>query len=520
MGRSSKIPVSSGTLEWTPCYAKAECGRLEVPMDYDNPDGAKVILAVLRQKATDMENYKGPVIFNSGGPSNSGIDFLQDEIGVSDRQDLIHDLVGRNHDIIVYDPRSFARSVPRISCWATEQRRSVWAASSPGIPAQYDDPVYLANLQYRARIENSACVDMMGESGILEHVSSTHSARDVHSIMTALGQEKLRFLGQSYGCLLGTFFASMFPEKIERLVCDGNIDPHEITNGTFLTTPPDTDELFDFFASSCAADEQCPLHLDSAAEVRARIDSILENLRSSPVFVPLGEGAEFNYNVQWTPYSAVAMTLIGIVGLPFLAFRDAALALFAIEQGGFGTAENFLAEKPWPRGSDFLDTTYRSPLDPDAGRKGNLGNKYPPTEDWTICNDLPAMPEDLEQFKEWLDRARAQDTIAAAVVGQVLNCMGRTVRAKGLYTGPFGGNTSYPMLFTNARVDPSTSSRMAYSNAEQFPGSGLIVYEGYGHSVMWYADCVKQHINNYFQDGTLPPEDHGCVLDIPINWGG
>lgn len=37
---------------------------------------------------------------------------------------------------------------------------------------------------------------------------------------------------------------------------------------------------------------------------------------------------------------------------------------------------------------------------------------------------------------------------------------------------------------------------------------------------MWFADCVKKHINKYFQDGTLPPEDHGCVLDMPINWGG
>jgi hypothetical protein len=61
-----QIPVSSGTLEWVPCYIKADCARLEVPMDYDDPEGVKVILAVVRHKATDTENYKGPVIFNSG----------------------------------------------------------------------------------------------------------------------------------------------------------------------------------------------------------------------------------------------------------------------------------------------------------------------------------------------------------------------------------------------------------------------------------------------------------------------
>jgi pimeloyl-ACP methyl ester carboxylesterase len=399
----------------------------------------------------------------------------------------------------MYDPRSYSRSVPRISCWATEQRRNLWAVSSPGIAAQYNDPAFLATLQHRARIENSACVDMMGDSGILEHVSTTHSARDLHSLMTALGQEKLRYLGQSYGCLLGTFFASMYPDKVERLVCDGNIDPREVLNGNFATKPGDTDQLLDFFAESCAADEQCLLHLPSSKDVRKRVDTILEYSRFAPAFASLGQ---WDYNIHPPTFTALLTQILpGAIGNPYWTFGGIAFALALVEQGGMGTAENLLAETPWPSESAFTDTIYRSPHDPDAGRKG-FSNKYPITEDWTICNDLPAMPEDLKEFKAILDEARAQDQLAAAVVGQVLNCMGRQVRAKGLYTGklldlaslqdlttdmrkgPFGGNTSHPILFTNARVDPSTSVRMAYSNAEIFTDSSLLVYEAVGVSTL------------------------------------
>ncbi|SPO01789.1 uncharacterized protein DNG_04462 [Cephalotrichum gorgonifer] len=505
----ANIP-SSPSLKWVPCYAKADCARLEVPMDYDDPNGAKVTLAVIRYRATDKKNYKGPVLFNSGGPGNSGVDWF------GEWGDKLHNAVGLNHDIVSWDPRSFSRSVPRISCWATEQRRNLWAATSPGVPTQYDDISFLATLQHRAEIENSACVDMMGESGILDHISSTHHARDLHALMTALGQKKIRYVGQSYGCLLGTFFASMFPDKIERMTCDGNLDPREVVSGEYLNKQSDAGLLLDFFCEVCAAESTCAIHEPTAEGVKARFDAILKKARTDLSIIPVP--SPFDYLRQLPTYTLVLGIMATAVSNPYKQFPDIAKLLALIEAGGMGTNENLLSAAPWAGASEFTDTTYRSPNDPDAGRKG-FYNKYPASEDWTVCNDVAEVPSDLVSLKERVDLVKSQGPLEAARLVSLIACLGRKVRAKGLYTGPFGGKTSHPIFFTNARVDPATSVRMAYANSKMFSGSGLLVYEAYGHSMVLDSPCVVKHINTYFQNGTLPPADAECKDEYPITWG-
>jgi pimeloyl-ACP methyl ester carboxylesterase len=470
-------------------------------MDYDEPDGEKVILAVTRRNATDKENYMGPVLYNAGGPNTSGIDWF------ALWADILHDLVGRNHDIVTWDARSFSRSVPRISCWATQQRRSLWQASSPGLVTQYDDMAYLETHFHRHRVESSACIDMVGDTGILQHVSSTHNARDLHSLITALGQDKLRYVGQSYGCMLAVFFASMFPDQVERIVCDGNLDPREMRKGNFLLDTVDTSGfLLDFFAESCAANSSCALHEPTAEAVKTRLDAIIENSRFDLATPPIP--TQFDYIVQPSSFTLAIGLLSGVTANPYTSFANVARALVAIEAGGIRTPESQLATTEWAGAAAFTDTKYRSPMDPDAGPKG-FYNMYPQTEDWTICNDLVPLDDDLEGFKKALDEKKAQGPLQAASFSRSLGCMARKTRAKGTYTGelhfvlssvimfhgsydsdssdlqyqgPFGGNTSHPILFTNARFDPVTYVEMAHSNHEMFDGSGLLVYEAYGVS--------------------------------------
>ncbi|KAH7316861.1 Alpha/Beta hydrolase protein [Stachybotrys elegans] len=504
------IPASS-TLEWVPCYNRRECARLEVPMNYQDPEGAKVTLAVIRLRATETDNYKGPVLFHSGGPHNSGVDWLATEDWARD----LHRVVGHNHDIVAWDPRSFSRSTPRVSCWANEQRRNIWSATAPGLPTQYDDIAFIATLRQRSRIEHSACLDMMDETGILEYTSTTHGAHDVLALMTALGQDKLRFMGQSYGCVHATFFASMFPDKVERIVCDGNLSPPDLVSGDFIDQPLDIEPLLDWVAAQCATNSSCALHEDTAEAVRERINNIVINSRLSPVFVPTA--SVFDYVTQ-PPTQAVALGgLQSLVGNPYSNMPNIMRLLAAIEAGVTTTAEDQLESVQWPSAALFNDTRYRSPMDPDAGRKPFF-NRYPQTEDWHSCNDLPEQEDDIVAFKERLDEAMTRGPIGGGLFSRFFGCIGRPRRPKGVYPGPFGGNTSYPILFTNARVDPSTSVRGAYNNHRIFPGSGLLVYEAYGHSMVFNTQCAVDHINKYFQDGTLPPANATCREEYTIAW--
>lgn len=107
--------------------------------------------------------------------------------------------------------------------------------------------------------------------------------------------------------------------------------------------------------------------------------------------------------------------------------------------------------------------------------------------------------------------------------------------------GPFGGNTSFPILFVNS-WDIITPVESAVRNAEIFPGSSLVTLDSYGvssprlwppsdgqrctanpflqHGITMYSECVKDHVYAYFQNGTVPEFNSTCN-DIPeIGYGG
>ncbi|WP_242613768.1 alpha/beta fold hydrolase [Herbihabitans rhizosphaerae] len=204
-------------VEWTQCTnqdlidAGAECAKVKVPLDYSNPGGEKIDIAISRVKHTSSSDaYQGVVLGNPGGPGGSGLDMSL--IG-----SRIPSGVGAYYDWIGFDPRGVGDSGPTLSC-------------GPDQGIKYDQPDLVPRsditeqaLKDKASGHADACGKNSGE--LLKHIKTTDAAEDMESIRLALGVEQINYFGYSYGTYLGPVYSTMFPGKVKRMILDGNVDP-------------------------------------------------------------------------------------------------------------------------------------------------------------------------------------------------------------------------------------------------------------------------------------------------------
>lgn len=202
-------------LTWESCYDEGhDCARLDVPMDWIDPtDAQRVVLAVIRIRATDKSDYKGPVFFNPGGPGGSGVAAMRD------RGAQLQAIIGKNYDLISWDPRGVGASIPRVSCWNSPEQDRLWALQDVGVVGSHPGVVYDAYA--RAMAFSQSCEQAMNASGLLQHISTPSHARDLLELVKQTGNEKLKYWGFSYGTLLGGTFAALYPDRVARLVSDG-----------------------------------------------------------------------------------------------------------------------------------------------------------------------------------------------------------------------------------------------------------------------------------------------------------
>ena len=226
----------SNHLEWTPCYTKEKCARLLVPLDYDTPDGPAAAIAVRMIPATDKENYRGTIFVNPGGPGGAAT-YL-----VGRRGEQLSSIVGPSFDILGFDPRGTGWSTPTARCFDTDSDREIWNVQEGHSLLNASEPS-VGLFHARAKLLAQRCEHKIGgEWGIGRFVSTANVARDMLEISQMLGQDQVQFWGfvsapclvsphgdaehraQSYGSVLGQYFAAMYPDKVKRVVVDGVYD--------------------------------------------------------------------------------------------------------------------------------------------------------------------------------------------------------------------------------------------------------------------------------------------------------
>ncbi|RXG48374.1 hypothetical protein VDGE_07674 [Verticillium dahliae] len=422
-------------------------------MDYGACNSPYVTLAVIRLPAEDKENYKGPLFVNPGGPGGSGVDLVRQ--GGS----FIAEMLGANHDLISWDIRA-------------------------RMPDQYNDDSFIATLLHRAKIQNSVCADRLGDSGNLAHISTANHARDVNSILTALGEDTIRFYGASWGSALGATFATMYPDKIERMILEANVDIVEHSAGNWGRGFADSDALIDWFFEECVNTEECAIHEPTADGVKKRFESILEYSKQNPIYGRTPGPLVYAGNIQHT-YVSEAPTYSALL----VQIRSALVDSAALS-----------------------DTVFRDSNNPDDW----IGPQYA-SDEFTICGDWPELPDGVDDIKNLPAEAVGRHRLGAAEVDVKLSCIG-VPRPRRRFEGPYGANTSFPIFFLNARLDNITPLRSALANSALFPGSELVILEGCGHVFIPQSICMNEHARSYMQDGTMPKANTTCPEFMDILW--
>lgn len=269
-------PKVGAPIEWKGCPAdvsdavqtppEAECGKLAVPVDYDDRDGDSATLALIRIPARGQKI--GSLVVNPGGPGESGVNAAK-----TLAQSLPRTVRDR-FDLVGFDPRGVASSSPAVWCNSDEDNDRL--RQDPQVDYS---PEGVAHIEQLTKEFVQRCIDKMGDK-FLANVGTANVIRDLDMLREALGDPKLTYLGYSYGTRIGALYAEQYPDKVRAMVLDGAIDPNADPIEADVRQAKAFQKAFDDYAADCAKSPDCPLGTDpkKAVEVyRSLVDPLVDD---------------------------------------------------------------------------------------------------------------------------------------------------------------------------------------------------------------------------------------------------
>lgn len=258
-------------LKWRNCGVEGfQCTTMIAPLDYKKPDSGDIKLAVARKKATGPGKRIGSLLVNPGGPGGSAIEYLQSYAAVGYPAQ-----VRARYDMVAIDPRGVARSEPVVCLTGPQMDTYTQVDQTP------DDAGEVTDLGGAYKQFASGCEKRSGE--VLPHVSTVETARDMDMLRALLGDEKLHYVGASYGTFLGATYAGLFPARVGRLVLDGAMDPSLNAVDLNRDQTAGFETAFQAFAADCVKKAGCPLGTTSTADAATRLKRLFADLDARPI---------------------------------------------------------------------------------------------------------------------------------------------------------------------------------------------------------------------------------------------
>lgn len=464
-------PYYGQKLRWRDCGVEGfQCATMKAPLDYGKPGAGDVELAVSRAKATGPGKRIGSLLVNPGGPGGSAVDYLQGYAGIGYPAP-----VRARYDMVSIDPRGVARSEP-VECLSGKDMDAYTQVDQTP-----DDKGEVAEL--RASFEKFAegCEKRSGK--ILPHVSTVEAARDMDILRSLLGDEKLHYVGASYGTFLGATYADLFPARVGRLVLDGAMDPSLPAVDINRDQTAGFEGAFQSFAADCVKQTDCPLGTSSTADAATTLKELFAELDSEPV--PTGETRQLTESLATT---GVIAAMYDEAAWPQL--REAV----AGAQRGDGSGLLALADSYYER--------------EPSGEYANLmfANAAVNCLDLAPAFDGPAAAEKaLPEFE------KASPVFGRGFAWAALNCGSWPVDPTGTPHRTEAEGAA-PIVVVGTTRDPATPYKWAESLAEQLSSGTLLTYEGDGHTAYGRgSDCIDTAINTYLLEGTPPKDGKKCT---------
>ncbi|KAI5119054.1 hypothetical protein M0805_005920 [Coniferiporia weirii] len=489
--------IPSKTLNWTECYGTFQCARLTVPLDYSDPSGEEAAVALVKSASKyppDHESYRGPILFNPGGPGGSGVALVLLE------SEALRTALGEGFDLIGFDPRGVGMTTPRLSIFKTPlEAGTFYMQQEMNMNATLSS---LGDAYARSHILGKLAADRAGV--VVEHMSTPTVARDMLRIVEASGQDKLQYWGFSYGTVLGATFAAMFPDKVGRMIIDGVEDPDDYYQGLWSNNLRDTDAALLDIYQACVevGPHKCSLYEPSVALIQARVHALLENIRVAPI--PL-------YDASTSTYDTVDYALVRTLMLSALyqTHQGGAIlmdALAALERGDGAPA---YARSLRSIFSLFMtcDCAGELPV-PSGGLFETLAA--------IGCGDSVDRDDSIEDVREAYEKMAEMSNFAETWYPRS-QCAGWKIRAKHRFNGSFEQNTSFPLLIIGNVADPVTPLWNAHKVAKGFKGSVVLTQNSSGHcSISASSLCTLKAVRGYLIDGILPAEGTVCQVESSI----
>jgi pimeloyl-ACP methyl ester carboxylesterase len=461
-------------IQWRGCGRGFQCATVPVPVDWSEPNGPQVQLAVTRKPVADRSQRIGSLVVNFGGPGDPGAESLRSGGG-----DSLPAAVRKHFDLVSFDPRGTGQSHAIVCVDDATYDRTL--AQDPTPDTQEQLLSFYAGTNGPVDIVK-ACVDHQG--AWLGQVGTRNTARDLDRLRSLLGDSKLTYLGFSYGTALGAVYAQMYPNRVRALVLDGAVDVSSTAASELHDNAVGFEQALDAFLADCAARPSCPYR--KGGDPRSALNALQQRFEAG-LTLPVADGRRAGATIF---YLALAGALYDrATGWPFLA-----RALSDAEKGnGDGLAE--LADPLTGRQPDGHFDHLQEAL--NAIR----------------CDDRHDSMVSFASFAaSYAQYSQEFPIFGAFLASSPLGCDPRLPAPPASeQIGDLRVASTAPILIVGTTGDPATPYTGAVDLQTRLRGSRLLTlvsteHAGYAKGI----SCVDTPVNRYLVSRVLPPVGVRC----------
>jgi len=476
-------------------------GVLRVHLDHQDPTSPIIELEVHMMPGKEGKEKKGALLGHCGGPGSDATCGLWSLWGYQNS----------GYDIWGITQRGMGNNVPSFHCpdsvvkLPPEGKDNYKVSDFSSCPCRLENDTPLIgetwadidpsdadavhNLLTQAAKRGTRCrksFQMSPKHNFLDFAGTQMLAHDIDALRAAINQSQIHISGVSYGTYVGGVYASTYPDRVGKLILDGNVVPlpekTALAQGSGIGIQQSVNKLL----------YNCKVQIDKCALTNPdeEFNQVIDQLRSGTLTAPTATGHDFVLTVGlfggwlqgqladpsgagWGP----ALTTVSTLLSDNVSAREVQVATILDVKCTLHFNGTKLAT--WSKYDKCIG-------DAHLGIKGDMGSGF--------IHQLAVLGVDLagrytvsDAMRLWSD---FKDNYGPISAGAYVGLMAGLFQWPVVPSPPAPlGNPSVPALIVGNLYDPSTSYQWSQEMHKAFPNSTMVTWQGVGHG--WGAGSLK-----------------------------